>query len=50
MKAVSGREMARILEHKGWTLIGIKGSHHKDARGSTRVVIPIHGDRAYNVT
>ncbi len=47
MKAVSGREFARIVERHGWRLLRIKGSHHiYGKQGSTvRLSIPIHGNR-----
>ena len=47
MKAVTGRQMAKLAEQKGWVLARISGSHHvytKDGR-IERVVIPIHGNR-----
>jgi predicted RNA binding protein YcfA (HicA-like mRNA interferase family) len=28
MKAMSGREFARIVERRGWDLLRINGSHH----------------------
>jgi len=28
MKALSGRELARVLESHGWTLLRVQGSHH----------------------
>jgi predicted RNA binding protein YcfA (HicA-like mRNA interferase family) len=28
MKAVSGRELARIVERRGWTLLRVSGSHY----------------------
>ena len=45
MKPVSGRDFARTVERRGWTLLRIKGSHHiYGKRGSTvRLSIPIHG-------
>lgn len=46
MKAVSGKEFARILERRGWTLIRIKGSHHVYmlAGSPARISLPIHGN------
>jgi predicted RNA binding protein YcfA (HicA-like mRNA interferase family) len=29
MKAVSGDEMCRVLKKKGWTLVRVRGSHHR---------------------
>jgi len=47
VKPVSGRDFARIVERRGWTLLRIKGSHHIYGKaGSTvRLSIPIHGGR-----
>ena len=45
MKAVSGRELARILERKGWQLLRVHGSHFLYGRGMERIVIPVHGNK-----
>lgn len=45
MKAVSGRELARVLERRGWELIRVRGSHHLYGRGAERIVIPVHGNQ-----
>ncbi len=47
MKAVSGRELAKLIERKGWTLLRVAGSHHIYGKpGSVvRLTIPIHGSR-----
>jgi predicted RNA binding protein YcfA (HicA-like mRNA interferase family) len=47
MKALSGREFARLVERNGWKLLRINGSHHIYGRpGSVvRLSIPIHGNR-----
>ena len=51
MKAVSSKEFARMLEHHGWTLMRVRGSHHIYGRpGSVvRLSIPIHGNRPLKV-
>lgn len=46
MKSVSGRELARILQYKGWQLLRVRGSHHLYGKGSERIVIPVHGNQA----
>jgi predicted RNA binding protein YcfA (HicA-like mRNA interferase family) len=28
MKSISGRDFARIVERRGWSLLRINGSHH----------------------
>ena len=47
MKAISGKEFARILEKKGWKLIRVKGSHHIYMKegNPARISVPIHGDK-----
>jgi len=47
MKSVSGRDFARMVERRGWTLLRINGSHHIYGKaGSTvRLSIPIHGSK-----
>ena len=47
MKQVSGRELARIVQRRGWTLARIQGSHHvfTMAGRRERIVIPIHGNQ-----
>jgi predicted RNA binding protein YcfA (HicA-like mRNA interferase family) len=47
MKAVSGRELSRALERRGWALMRVHGSHHIYGKpGSVvRLSVPIHGSR-----
>jgi predicted RNA binding protein YcfA (HicA-like mRNA interferase family) len=51
VKALSGKEFARLLESHGWSLQRINGSHHIYAKaGSTvRISIPIHGNESLKV-
>jgi predicted RNA binding protein YcfA (HicA-like mRNA interferase family) len=47
LKAVSGKELCRALERKGWRLTRIKGSHHiyhrpGDPKG---ISVPVHGNK-----
>ena len=51
MKALSGKQFARILESNGWSLQRINGSHHIYAKaGSTvRISVPIHGNESLKV-
>lgn len=48
MKPLSGRELARLVERHGWTLLRIHGSHHIYGKPGriVRLSIPIHGNRA----
>ncbi|HUO83996.1 MAG TPA: type II toxin-antitoxin system HicA family toxin [Thermoanaerobaculia bacterium] len=45
MKTLTGAELARIVEARGWQLRRIQGSHHIYARegSDVRLSIPIHG-------
>ena len=47
MKQVSGKELIKVLERHGWTLLRVHGSHHVyGKRGSTvRLSVPVHGNR-----
>jgi predicted RNA binding protein YcfA (HicA-like mRNA interferase family) len=47
VKVVSGKDLARALEKKGWELKRVKGSHHiyVEEGNPIRVSIPIHGNR-----
>ncbi|HEY7231780.1 MAG TPA: type II toxin-antitoxin system HicA family toxin [Pseudolabrys sp.] len=51
MKAVSGREFARLVERRGWRLLRVSGSHHIYGKtGSVvRLSIPIHGNRPLKI-
>lgn len=46
MKAVSGKQLTRLLESRGWQLKRIAGSHHIYAKQGipVRISVPIHGD------
>jgi predicted RNA binding protein YcfA (HicA-like mRNA interferase family) len=47
MKSLSGREFARIIERREWTLLRVNGSHHiYGKQGSiVRLSVPIHGHK-----
>ena len=47
MKLVSGRDFARIVERRGWTLLRVNGSHHVYGKGGSvvRLSIPINGNK-----
>ena len=51
MKQVSGKLLARLIQHKGWSLARIQGSHHIFIRPGRRerIVIPIHGNRPLKI-
>jgi predicted RNA binding protein YcfA (HicA-like mRNA interferase family) len=47
VKQVSGRELAQIIQRRGWILARIHGSHHVFimAGRRERIVIPMHGNQ-----
>jgi predicted RNA binding protein YcfA (HicA-like mRNA interferase family) len=47
VKAISGRDFARMVERRGWALLRIAGSHHIYGKAGSvvRLSIPIHGNR-----
>jgi predicted RNA binding protein YcfA (HicA-like mRNA interferase family) len=47
VKQVSGRELARLVQARGWKLARIHGSHHVFTMEGRRerLVIPVHGNR-----
>ena len=44
MKAISGKDMARILKRHGWVLKRIRSSHHTFEKEGLSVTVPIHGN------
>lgn len=48
MKSVSGKELAKLLEKKGWTLLRVQGSHHIFGKegSDVRLSAPIHRNQA----
>ena len=46
MKQVSGKDLAKLIQRRGWTLARIKGSHHVFTHTGhrERIVIPIHSN------
>ncbi len=51
MKALSGREFARLIEQHGWRLLRVSGSHYVYGKAGTvaRLSIPIHGNRPLKI-
>jgi predicted RNA binding protein YcfA (HicA-like mRNA interferase family) len=47
MKSVTGREFARLIERRGWTLLRVSGSHHIYGKSGSvvRLSVPIHGNK-----
>jgi predicted RNA binding protein YcfA (HicA-like mRNA interferase family) len=48
MKALSGKELVKLLEQRGWELRRINGSHHIFVRvgSEVRLSVPVHGNRS----
>ena len=48
MKSVSGKDLARAMQRKGWRLLRIQGSHHIYGKTDieSRISVPMHGDTA----
>jgi predicted RNA binding protein YcfA (HicA-like mRNA interferase family) len=51
MRALSGREFARLVERRGWQLLRVAGSHHIYGKAGSvvRLSIPIHGNRRLKI-
>ena len=51
MKQITGKEMARLVQARGWTLARVKGSHHVFTKPGQRerIVIPIHGNHPLKI-
>ena len=44
MKSISGKELGKILEKRGWILLRVQGSHHIYGKtgNDARLSVPIH--------
>jgi predicted RNA binding protein YcfA (HicA-like mRNA interferase family) len=51
MKSVSGKELVKLLEANGWTLLRITGSHHILGKpgNKTRLSVPVHGNKPLKI-
>ncbi len=51
MKAITGKELARLLERHGWNLLRVSGSHHIYGKAGSivRLSVPIHGTKTLKV-
>ena len=43
---LSGKELVKLLESRGWALVRISGSHHIMAKGGRIVTVPVHGNQS----
>ncbi len=51
MRAISGKELTRLLERHGWVLLRIQGSHHIYGKpgSAVRLSVPVHGNRPLRI-
>jgi len=51
VKQVSGKDLARLVRRKGWSLARVHGSHHVFVMPGRRerIVIPVHGNRPLKI-
>ena len=51
MKSISGKDFAKILEHKGWILLRVQGSHHIYGHPDNphKISVPIHGNKSLKI-
>jgi len=51
LKQISGKELAKAIQKKGWLLVRVKGSHHIFTKiGKVeRIIIPIHGNQPLKI-
>jgi predicted RNA binding protein YcfA (HicA-like mRNA interferase family) len=47
MKTISGKQLCKILEAKGWQLTRVTGSHHIYTKtgSNLRITVPVHGNQ-----
>jgi predicted RNA binding protein YcfA (HicA-like mRNA interferase family) len=51
MKSISGKELAKILEKRGWNLLRVQGSHHiyGKTESDVRLSVPIHKNQTLKI-
>ncbi|OGT57422.1 MAG: hypothetical protein A3F43_00125 [Gammaproteobacteria bacterium RIFCSPHIGHO2_12_FULL_42_10] len=42
---MTGKEIIKLLEQHGWSVLRINGSHYRMGKGSMRTTVPVHGKR-----
>ncbi len=47
MRALSGKDLCRVLERIGWSLLRVHGSHHIYGKPESivRLSVPVHGTK-----
>lgn len=51
MRQISGKELAKIAEKRGWELLRVTGSHHIYGKAGSvvRLSIPIHANKPLKI-
>jgi predicted RNA binding protein YcfA (HicA-like mRNA interferase family) len=51
LKPLTGKQLCRLLEREGWTLLRITGSHHVYGKPGerSRLSVPVHSNRPLKV-
>jgi len=51
LKRISGKDLAKAVQKRGWLLARVKGSHHVFTKTGCRerIVIPIHGNQPLKI-
>jgi predicted RNA binding protein YcfA (HicA-like mRNA interferase family) len=47
MRSVSGKDLSKVLEKNGWSLLRIQSSHHIYGKqgSNVRLSVPVHGNQ-----
>lgn len=51
MKTLTGKELCKLLERKGWSLLRIHGNHHLYGKAGSRVrlSVPVHRNETLKI-
>ncbi len=51
MKSISGKDLAKILEKRGWIILRVQGSHHIYGKtgNDARLSVPIHKNQTLKI-
>jgi predicted RNA binding protein YcfA (HicA-like mRNA interferase family) len=51
MKTISGKELCKLLERRGWYLVRVHGSHHiYNKFGNPALIsVPVHGNKPLKI-
>ncbi len=42
---MTGKELVKLLERNGWTLVSVRGSHHKMNKEGRSIPVPVHAGK-----